>query len=306
MQTCHAGLGQQNRRFATRNLGGGDNDVETGGLLVDGSLLLGLLFGAQRTSIATLTLTLGEIKTQIQELGTQGFDFTLGGRAHVVCGDDRTKTLGGADGLQAGDTGAKNEHLGRADRAGGSGHHRQERIVSVGCHNSGLITHHGVLGGHLIHGLSGAQLTRQLLHGNTDQAGLLNRSDITGIGERAKHTDNPSTLLDASEQRTARTIDKTKRVSTRNHFISGDDLRSGLNIILINIMRCDSRTGFNQAVNTRFAQPRYDIRCQSNARLVFGSLVENSEDHGGFSFFSHRCPFFLVKEIKMNRYSAPV
>ena len=185
-------------------------------------------------------------------------------------------------------------------------HHRQERTVRVGRHDGRLITHYGILRSHLVHRLRGAQLTRQLLHGNTDQTGLFNRSDIIGVGERTEHTDNPGTLLNASEQRAARTIDETKHVGTRNHFIGGDDLRSGLTIILINIMRCDARTGFDQAVNTRFTQPRYDIRCQSNTRLVFGGLIENSEDHGGFSCFSHRCPFFLVKEIKMNRYSAPV
>ena len=54
VQSGHASLGQQNRRLAAGNLGGGDDDIEAGSLLIDGSLLLGLLFGTQRTGIAAL------------------------------------------------------------------------------------------------------------------------------------------------------------------------------------------------------------------------------------------------------------
>ena len=52
MQTGHTGLGQKDRRLASRHFGGGDDDVEAGGLLIDRGLLLGLLFGAQRACVA--------------------------------------------------------------------------------------------------------------------------------------------------------------------------------------------------------------------------------------------------------------
>ena len=52
-------------------------DVEAGGLLIDRGLLLGLLFGAQRACVAAFALALGEVKTKVEELGAQGFDFAL-------------------------------------------------------------------------------------------------------------------------------------------------------------------------------------------------------------------------------------
>ena len=100
-------LVRQNRRLASGHLGGGDDDVEAGGLLIDRGLLLGLLFGAQRAGVAALALALGEVKTKVEELRAQGLDFALGCRTHVVRGDDGAETLGGADGLQAGDAGAQ-------------------------------------------------------------------------------------------------------------------------------------------------------------------------------------------------------
>ena len=88
-------------------------------------LLLGLLFGAQRACVAAFALALGEVKTKVEELGAQGFDFALGCRTHVVRGDDRAKTLQRTDGLQAGDAGTEHQRLSRANRAGGGGPHRQ-------------------------------------------------------------------------------------------------------------------------------------------------------------------------------------
>ena len=250
MQTGHTGLGQKDRRLASRHFGGGDDDVEAGGLLIDRGLLLGLLFGAQRACVAAFALALGEVKTKVEELGAQGFDFALGCRTHVVRGDDGAETLGGADGLQAGDTGAQNKHLGRADGASGGGHHRQEGTVRVGCHDGGLVAHHGVLRRHFVHGLRGAQLTRQLFHGDADQTGLLDRGDVIGIGERSQHANDPCALLDAGEQLIAWTIHKTQRVGACDHIVGGDDLRARLRIIFINVVRCDARTGLNQTCNT--------------------------------------------------------
>ena len=168
MQTRHTGAGQQDRRLASRNLGRGDDDIESGGLLVDGGLLLGLLLGAQRTGVTAFALPLGEIKTKIQEFSAQRFDFTLGSRTDVIRGHDRAKTLGGANGLQSGDAGTQDEYLGRSYGAGGGGHHRQEGAVRVGGGDGGLVAHHGVLRSHLVHGLSRTQLTRQLFHGDAD------------------------------------------------------------------------------------------------------------------------------------------
>lgn len=106
------------RGLAARDLGGGDDDVKAGGLFVDGSLLLSLLFGAQRAGITALALALGEVKSQIKELRAEGLDLALGGGTHVVRGDDRAKTLQRTDGLQAGDAGTEHQRLSRANRAG--------------------------------------------------------------------------------------------------------------------------------------------------------------------------------------------
>ena len=101
LETLDAGCGEQHRGLTARDLGGGDDDVKAGGLFVDGSLLLSLLFGAQRAGITALALALGEVKSQIKELRAEGLDLALGGGTHVVRGDDRAKTLQRTDGLQA-------------------------------------------------------------------------------------------------------------------------------------------------------------------------------------------------------------
>ena len=128
--------------------------LKAGGLFVStGSLLLSLLFGAQRAGITALALALGEVKSQIRKelFGAEGLDpLALGGGTHVVRGDDRAKYAPAVPmALQAGDaagTEAPSALAGRIVPAGWwAAPHRQERTVGIGGGDGCLVAHHGVL-----------------------------------------------------------------------------------------------------------------------------------------------------------------
>ena len=246
LETLDAGCGEQHRGLAARDLGGGDDDVKAGGLFVDGSLLLSLLFGAQRAGITALALALGEVKSQIKELRAEGLDLALGGGTHVVRGDDRAKTLQRTDGLQAGDAGTEHQRLSRANRAGGGGHHRQEGTVSIGGGDGCLVAHHGVLRGHLIHGLGAGKLTGQLFDGDAHQTGLLERGHVIGIGEGTEHANDPLAGLELGHGLGGRSVHKTERVGFGEHLVTAGHLRTGLFVILIGVVGSNAGTCFNQ------------------------------------------------------------
>ncbi|MCC2732554.1 hypothetical protein LK486_18855, partial [Fusicatenibacter saccharivorans] len=62
--------------------------------------------------------------------------------------------------------------------------------------DSGLVSHDGVLRGHLIHGLGAGKLAGQLLDGDTNQTGLLECGHVIGVGKGTEHTKHPLACLE--------------------------------------------------------------------------------------------------------------
>lgn len=74
--------------------------------MVHGRLLLRLLLGTQRTGVTALALSTGQVDTEVEELGTKRFHLGLRGGTNIVRRHHGTESSGGANGLQAGDSGA--------------------------------------------------------------------------------------------------------------------------------------------------------------------------------------------------------
>src|SRR5690606_27104135 len=87
------------------------------------------------------------------ERGAERLDLLGGARPHVEPGDHGTQAPGGGDGLEAGDTGAEDQHVGRADRAGGGGEHREDPVAQGGRFQRGLVAGERGLGGQDVHRL---------------------------------------------------------------------------------------------------------------------------------------------------------
>ena len=105
------------------------------------------------------------------EFGAEALDLLLGSRAHVGRGDDGAEPARSRDRLQAGDTGAHDECLGRRNRAGRGHHHRQRPAEFLGGINDGAVAGEIGLAGEHVHPLRAGD-ARQKLHRESGDAGL--------------------------------------------------------------------------------------------------------------------------------------
>ena len=110
--------------------GGGDHAVHPGDHVGERLALALLLLLGQLAGVAAGVLGVLEPDVELHELRAQRLDLLLDRGAHVEGGHHGAQPLGGGDGLQAGHAGAEHQHLGRADRAGGGGEHREEAASS--------------------------------------------------------------------------------------------------------------------------------------------------------------------------------
>ena len=137
-------LGDQHRRGAAGDQGGGDDDVSLRHALGHFSLLA--LQPARRHGLGVTTHTDGGFALfvgfvgHVDEFAAQGFDLLFHARAHVRCFDHSAQTLGGGNGLQAGHANAQDDHAGSFDRSGGCHQHGEKSLIAVGRHHHGLVT----------------------------------------------------------------------------------------------------------------------------------------------------------------------
>jgi hypothetical protein len=122
------------------------------------SVCWAFLFGGQ---VAGVTAGAVGRNAGIDELGAERFDLLTGGGTHVVGFDHGAQTLAGGNGLQAGDTGANDQHAGRADGAGGGGQHREELGAAGGGDQAALVAGAGSLRGQGIHALRARDARQQ-------------------------------------------------------------------------------------------------------------------------------------------------
>ena len=92
--------------------------------LLDDLGLLGVEIGGKLLGIAARGLRgLAFLIFVTHEAGAEGFDFFLGGGAHIGRRNPATKAPRGGDGLQARNTRTHDEGIGRGHGAGGCHHH---------------------------------------------------------------------------------------------------------------------------------------------------------------------------------------
>ena len=120
---------------------------------------------AHDLGIAAFTGAVFIFKIQHQELGVHAFDLFLDLGPGVEGTHDGAHALGGADGSQAGNTGADDQHLGRRYLAGSRDLAGEKASEMLGC------LHHGPVARDIRHGTQcvhflGARDARNAVHGH--------------------------------------------------------------------------------------------------------------------------------------------
>eukprot|EP01022_Parablepharisma_sp_SALTPOND_P035049 TRINITY_DN939_c0_g4_i4.p1 TRINITY_DN939_c0_g4~~TRINITY_DN939_c0_g4_i4.p1 ORF type:complete len:1248 (+),score=348.87 TRINITY_DN939_c0_g4_i4:2480-6223(+) len=189
----------QDRCLAARDQGGGDDDVGLFGALV---YQLGLaLHPVRRHRTGIAAHALGDLfflirqEGHVEEFRAQRFDLLLDRRTHVRRLDHRAQALGRGDGLQAGHTGAHDQHARGLDGAGGGHQHGHEALVGVGGHQHGLVAGDVGLRRQHIHRLRAGGAGRGF-EGEGGEAGGGHGGDVVGV-EGVEHADDDGAGLDA-------------------------------------------------------------------------------------------------------------
>ena len=192
LHVFHHRRGDDLRRGPTRNGGGGDDRVGGGDVFGRHIGLLLLFFRRQFTGVTALG---GRVDAGVDHLGAQRFDFLTGRWADVVGFHHGAQPLGGGDGLQTGHAGADNDHLGRADGAGGGGEHREKPAGQAGGAQRHEVAGHGGLGGQHVHRLSTGDAWNQL-HGEAGDLLVAQALDHVRVTMRRQHGQQNRTVLE--------------------------------------------------------------------------------------------------------------
>ena len=177
-------FGDQHGRGAARDQRGGDDDVLLGDVAGGERGLFRLVFRRHFLRIACRGF--GGLELFIldrDELGAERGDLFLGGGAHVVGGHDRTEAAGRGDGLETGDAGAHDEHLGRGNGACGGHHHRHGAAIDLGAFDDGAVAGEVRLRGERVHRLGAGDSRGELHRQAGDLAGVERRDLVCCVGE---------------------------------------------------------------------------------------------------------------------------
>ena len=143
---------QDGSDFAGDQSGKEDNVHILNGLGQDGALFFQPLIGKL---VGVTALADGDFwrNAQVDNFGSQALGLLAGVGADISGVDDGAQTLGGCHGLEAGDTGAEDQHVGGLNHADSAEDLGNEFGQGIGGHDHAFISSAGAHGGQRVHAL---------------------------------------------------------------------------------------------------------------------------------------------------------
>jgi hypothetical protein len=242
------------RGGASRDLGGGDDDVRVGGGFGDkiAAAVEGLFSEFGR--VAATAFSGDAAKVDVKEFCAEGADLLACRGADVVGLNDCAEAAGGCDGLEAGYSCSDDEDPRGRNGAGGGHEHGEKPGEAVGGHDDGFIAGDGGHGGERIHGL-GAGDAGDELHAEEGGA-VLDGGDEGGRGvEGLEEADNDGARLEARLVGGVEGVDGGEEVGGGEDGVAiAGDGGAGFDVGLVGSACGDPSSGFHGDINTLGAQ----------------------------------------------------
>ncbi len=268
-----------------------------------------LLLLAQRLRRDLLRVAAGGLRVarvdgDIDELGAEAFDLLLDHGPRVVGLDDRAQTAGGRDGLETGHARADDQHLGRDDRAGGGGEHREELRQGVGGHEDGLVAGDGGLRGEDVHRL-GAGRARDGVHAERRDVSRGELTDQIDVCHGLQERDDGRAGAEQSSLVCVRLLHFDDDLSIERLGGVGDDGGAGGDVGVVAVSRGQTRATFHLDDDTAGREPLDRVGCHRDASLAGSGLARHADDQRACRLAFHN-PYLPRASDYPNRWHSPV
>jgi hypothetical protein len=266
-----ASAGDEDRRAASGDERGRDDDVERRDRLLQRALLLGPLGLGQLTGVAALAR---RRDADVEDLRPERADLLADLGPDVVAGDLRAEAAGGRDRLQAGDAGAEDEHARRADRARRGHEHREEPLQLGRGDQRRLVARDVRLRGERVHRLRAGD-PRDRLHRQRGHPAVGEGLRGLGRGPRGEEADEHA----AGAQ--ARDLGRRRRGDLRDDVGAPRvaERRPRLGEELVGQQRARARAGLDGDRVARGDELAHDVRDERDAALAGRGLGGDADLH---------------------------